>query len=156
MTIDRDAIARAYALIRRTSGRTPVIELDGADFGLLESRCFQAGVAAALRLFQGARAFTNLLARQVSAGGGGGGFGRKSRGGRRIRRHETRQAGAHLCPHRLLAGQIARIRGYGADLVVTGDRYDDALAASPSGPPPPARFRCMPTNSTRRCSVRGP
>ena len=36
----------------------------------------------------------------------------------------------HLRPDGLLAGEDRRIRGYGAELVVGGDRYADALAAS--------------------------
>ena len=51
--------------------------------------------------------------------------------------------------------KIERIRDYGADLVVGGERYADALAASEAwAAQSPARCRCTPSTRPRRCSAR--
>jgi threonine dehydratase len=129
--VDRAAIAQTYPLLRPYIRRTPVIEVDGADFGL-------AGITLVLKLellqhagsFKARGAFANLLLRQippagvVAASGGN---------------HGAAVAFAAMrlgAPARIFVPRVAspakleRIRGYGADLVVTGDRYADALAAS--------------------------
>ncbi len=129
--VDRDSIARTYETIRPFIRRTPVIEVDGSDFGL-------DGVSLVFKLeslqhsgsFKARGAFTNLLMRDipdagvVAASGGN---------------HGTAVAFAAMKlkkPARIFVPEVAsptklqRIREYGADLVVTGERYADALAAS--------------------------
>jgi threonine dehydratase len=129
--IDRDAIAATERLIRPHIRTTPVIETEGADFGL-------DGVRLSLKLelmqyagsFKTRGAFANLLTREVpetgvvAASGGN---------------HGAAVAYAAMrlgVPARIFVPRISspakieRIRGYGADLVVGGDRYADALAAS--------------------------
>jgi threonine dehydratase len=129
--VDRDRIARTYETIRPFIRRTPVIEVDGSDFGL-------DGVSLVFKLeflqhsgsFKARGAFTNLLMRDipdagvVAASGGN---------------HGTAVAFAAMKlkkPARIFVPEVAsptklqRIREYGADLVVTGERYAAALAAS--------------------------
>ena len=129
--VDRDSIARTYETIRPYIRRTPVVEVDGSDFGL-------DGVSLVFKLeslqhsgsFKARGAFTNLLMRDipdagvVAASGGN---------------HGTAVAFAAMKlkkPARIFVPEVAsptklqRIREYGADLVVTGERYADALAAS--------------------------
>jgi threonine dehydratase len=129
--VDRDHIARAYETIRPYIRRTPVIEVDGSDFGL-------GGVSLVFKLellqhsgsFKARGAFANLLMRDippagvVAASGGN---------------HGTAVAFAAMKlkkPARIFVPEVAsptklqRIREYGADLVITGERYADALAAS--------------------------
>jgi hypothetical protein len=129
--INRDDIAQAERLIRPHVRRTPVIEVDAADFGLAAAR-----LSFKLELFQHAGsfktrgAFTNLLTRNipragvVAASGGN---------------HGAAVAYASLklgIPAKIFVptissfAKIQRIRDYRAELVVTGDRYADALAAS--------------------------
>ena len=129
--INRDDIAEAERLIRPHVRRTPVIEVDAADFGLAAAR-----LSFKLELFQHAGsfktrgAFTNLLTRNipragvVAASGGN---------------HGAAVAYASLklgIPAKIFVpiisspAKIGRIRSYRAELVVTGDRYADALAAS--------------------------
>ncbi len=129
--INRDEIAQAERLIRPHIRRTPVIEVDAADFGLAAAR-----LSFKLELFQHAGsfktrgAFTNLLTRNipragvVAASGGN---------------HGAAVAYASLklgIPAKIFVptisspAKIDRIRGYHAELIVTGDRYADALAAS--------------------------
>jgi threonine dehydratase len=129
--VERDSIARTYETIRPYIRRTPVVEVDGSDFGL-------DGVSLVFKLeslqhsgsFKARGAFTNLLMRDipdagvVAASGGN---------------HGTAVAFAAMKlkkPARIFVPDVAsptkmqRIREYGADLVVTGERYADALAAS--------------------------
>jgi threonine dehydratase len=129
--INRDDIAQAARLIRPHVRRTPVIEVDAADFGLAAAR-----LSFKLELFQHAGsfktrgAFTNLLTRNipragvVAASGGN---------------HGAAVAYASLklgIPAKIFVptisspAKIQRIRDYRAELVLTGDRYADALAAS--------------------------
>jgi threonine dehydratase len=129
--VNRDAIARTWPLIRPYIRRTPTVEVDGADFGL-------DGVTLVLKLellqhsgsFKARGAFANLLLRQVPPAGVV-----AASGGN----HGAAVAFAAMRlgkPARIFVPSVAspakreRIRGYGADLVVTGDRYADALAAS--------------------------
>ena len=131
IAIDCDQITRTYKLIHPHVRRTPVIEVDGADFGL-------SGISIVLKLellqhsgsFKARGAMTNLLMRKVppigivAASGGN---------------HGAAVAfAAHrlVCPARIFVpkvsstSKIERIRSYGAELVITGDRYADSLAAS--------------------------
>src|SRR5688500_11080793 len=129
--IDRPAIETAYALIKAHVRVTPVVELNGADLGLAEFP-----LTLKLELFQHAGsfktrgAFTNLLTRAIPAAGvvaaSGGNHGAA-----------VAYAAMRLgVPARIFVptvsspAKVERIRSYGADLVVGGDRYADALAAS--------------------------
>jgi threonine dehydratase len=131
LVIDRDRIASTYETIRLYIRRTPVIEVDGSDFGL-------DGVTLVFKLeslqhsgsFKARGAFTNLLTREVPAAGVV-----AASGGN----HGTAVAFAAMKlkkPARIFVPEVAsptkleRIRECGAELVVTGERYADALAAS--------------------------
>ena len=130
-TIDRESIARTYQFIRPHIRRTPLVEVDGADFGL-------NGVPLAFKLellqhagsFKPRGAFANLLMREVpevgvvAASGGNHGAAVAF-----VARKLGRPARIFV-PRVASPAKIARIRGYGADLVVTGERYDEALEAS--------------------------
>src|SRR2546425_13011679 len=71
LAIDREEIVQIYKLIRPHVRRTPVIEVDGADFGL-------AGISIVLKLellqysgsFKARGAMANLLVRNVPPAGG--------------------------------------------------------------------------------------
>src|ERR1700736_4583976 len=118
--IDREHIAAAEKLIRPHVRRTPVIEAAGADFGGEASQ-----LVCKLELlqhsgsFKARGAFTNLLTRAlpragvVAASGGNHGA-----------------AVAFAAMKLGVPAKIERIRSYRAELVVTGERYADALAAS--------------------------
>ncbi|WP_342240069.1 threonine/serine dehydratase [Inquilinus sp. OTU3971] len=128
--VDRDGIARIEPVIRPHIRRTPVVEAAGRDFGI------DAGaITLKLELLQHAGsfktrgAFANLLTRDVPAAGvaaaSGGNHGAA-----------VAHAAASLgLPARIFVpsisspAKIERIRRTGADLVVGGDRYADALAA---------------------------
>ncbi len=129
--IDQETIAATEQLIRPYIRRTPVIEVDGADFGLDAVR-----LSCKLELLQHAGsfktrgAFANLLLRDIPmtgvAAASGGNHGAA-----------VAYAAAKLgIPARIFVpnisspAKIGRIREYGAQLVVVGERYNDALAAS--------------------------
>jgi len=132
-SITRERITAVDQVIRAHIRRTPVVELDGSDFGL---RSFPLTLKLELLQHSGSfkarGAFANLLLRQippsgvVAASGGN---------------HGAAVAFAAMklgVPARIFVPTVAspakvdRIRSYGANLVVTGECYADALAASES------------------------
>ncbi|MEE8297492.1 MAG: threonine/serine dehydratase [Hyphomicrobium sp.] len=129
--IDRANIVATERLIRPYIRRTPVIEVNSADFGIggkpidLKLELMQHGGS-----FKCRGAFANLLTREipnagvVAASGGN---------------HGAAVAYAAMklgIPARIFVPSISspakveRIRQYGAELVIGGDRYADALSAS--------------------------
>lgn len=129
--VTRPAIRAAADLIRPHVRRTPVLEVDLADLGgpahplALKLESLQHSGS-----FKARGAFTNLLTSDVPDAGvvaaSGGNHGAA-----------VAYAAARLgvpatifVPSVTSAAKADRIRGYGADLVVGGDRYADALAAS--------------------------
>jgi threonine dehydratase len=131
--IGSDDITAAERLIRPYIRRTPVMTVGGADFGLGEVRLtFKLEHLQHSGSFKTRGAFTNLLTRDVPKAGVV-----AASGGN----HGTAVAYAAMklgVPARIFVpsiaspAKIARIRGYGAELVVGGERYADALAASES------------------------
>ncbi|PYM92145.1 MAG: threonine dehydratase [Candidatus Rokuibacteriota bacterium] len=129
--VDPKSIEAVAAVLAPYLRVTPVVELDGADFGL-------AAFPLALKLellqhsgsFKARGAFANLLTRRVPPAGvvaaSGGNHGAAVA-------YAAMRRGVHakiFVPTVSSPAKIQRIRSYGADLVVTGDRYADALAAS--------------------------
>jgi threonine dehydratase len=131
MTVSREQIRTSYPLIRPHIRRTPVIEIDGADFGL-------DSVTIVLKLellqhagsFKARGAFMNLLSRDipdagvVAASGGNHGVA-VAFTSMKLNRHAT-----IFVPTVASPAKLDRIRSCGAELVITGDRYADALEAS--------------------------
>jgi len=129
--VTRDRIAEVERLIRPYIRRTPLVAVDAADFGLPSSPLY-------LKLefmqhsgsFKARGAFANLLLRNVPSGGvvaaSGGNHGVAVA-------YAARQLGvqaAIFVPSITSPAKVDRIRAYGAETVVGGDRYADALAAS--------------------------
>jgi threonine dehydratase len=130
-TVNRERIAATYALIKPFIRVTPVVEVSGADFDLPEAALtFKLELLQHAGSFKTRGAFANLLTRAVPPVGvvaaSGGNHGAAVA-------YAARQRGV---PARIFVptvsspAKIDRIRSYGADLVVTGERYADALAAS--------------------------
>src|SRR2546423_15690838 len=68
--VDRDAIAEVERLIRTRIRRTPVIEVNGADFGLADVRLsFKLELLQHAGSFKTRGAFTNLLTREIPGAG---------------------------------------------------------------------------------------
>jgi threonine dehydratase len=129
--LTRYDIEATYALIKPHIRLTPVVEVSGADFGLAPFRLLlklehlqHAGS------FKTRGAFANLLMRDVPPAGvvaaSGGNHGAAVAYAAMRRGVPARI----FVPTVSSPAKISRIRDYGAELVVGGDRYADALAAS--------------------------
>jgi threonine dehydratase len=131
LAITRERIEETERRIRPHIRRTPVLEADGADFGLEPvALTFKLELCQHAGSFKTRGAFANLLLREVPPAGvvaaSGGNHGAAVA-------YAARKLGI---PARIFVptvsspAKIARIRAYGAELEVTGERYADALAAS--------------------------
>jgi threonine dehydratase len=111
--------------------RTPVLEVDGADFGL-------AGVRLVFKLeflqhagsFKTRGAFNNLLTRDIPAAGVAAASGGNHGAAVAYAAMKRGVPATIFVPSVASPAKIAQIRGYGAALEVGGDRYNDALLAS--------------------------
>lgn len=133
-TVDRDTIAATDRTIRPYIRTTPVLECPGSDvLPALEARLiFKLELLQHAGSFKARGAFANLLLRNVPAAGvvaaSGGNHGAAVAYAARVLGVPARI----FVPTISSASKIQRIREYGADLVVGGERYADALAASQS------------------------
>lgn len=131
MIVSREQIQTAYPLIRPHIRRTPVIEIDGSDFGLESvTFVFKLELLQHSGSFKARGAFMNLLSRDVPEAGvvaaSGGNHGAAvAFAAMRLNRRAT-----IFVPTVASPAKLDRIRSYGAELVITGDRYADALEAS--------------------------
>jgi threonine dehydratase len=129
--ITPEQISSTYPIIRPHIRRTPIIDLDGADFGITAARLvFKLESLQHAGSFKSRGAFTNLLTRTVPAAGvvaASGG----NHGAAVAFAAMRRQVPAKIfVPTVASSTKIQQISDYGADLVVSGERYADALAAS--------------------------
>ncbi|TGT78346.1 threonine/serine dehydratase [bacterium M00.F.Ca.ET.159.01.1.1] len=130
-TITRERIAAIEPRIRPYVRHTPVMRVDMADFGKspfpvdLKLECLQHSGS-----FKARGAFTNLLTRPVPKAGvvaaSGGNHGAAVAYAAMKLGHKASIFVPEVSP----PAKIERIRGYGAELVVGGARYAEALAAS--------------------------
>jgi threonine dehydratase len=129
-TITREDIEATERLIRPHVRRTPVLETSGSDFSLGGTLLFKLELCQHAGSFKTRGAFANLLTRQIPAAGvvaaSGGNHGAAV----------AYAAGKLGIPARIFVPTVAstskldKIRSFGATLVVGGERYADALAAS--------------------------
>src|SRR5437764_7944750 len=129
--ITRERIAATEAVIRPHIRRTPLVHADLADFGLTAAPvAFKLEMLQHSGSFKARGAFANLLLRKVPEAGvvaaSGGNHGAAVA-------YAAMRLGVRariFVPTVSSPAKIERIRDYGAELVVGGDRYADALAAS--------------------------
>ncbi|MGH7519587.1 MAG: threonine/serine dehydratase [Gemmatimonadales bacterium] len=130
-TLDRAGIGAAHLLIRPHVRETPVLVVNGRDLApadtplTLKLELFQHSGS-----FKARGAFLNLLAREIPPAGvvaaSGGNHGAAVA-------FAARRLGVPAriyVPTVASSAKVAQIRAYGADLVIGGDRYADALAES--------------------------
>ncbi|MFM7345259.1 MAG: threonine/serine dehydratase [Tagaea sp.] len=130
MNITRAEIAETWDAIRPYVRRTPAVDLDGAEFGLapgpiaFKLECLQHSGS-----FKARGAFANLLRRDVPNAGvaaaSGGNHGAAVAYAAKTLGHKA----TIFVPSIASPAKIERIESYGAELVVGGERYADALAA---------------------------
>jgi threonine dehydratase len=129
--IGRRQIAATERLIRPHIRRTPVVEVEGADFGLgvLRLSCKLEFIQHA-GSFKTRGAFANLLMRDVPAAGVVAASGGNHGAAVAYAAMKLGVAAKIFVPSIASPAKIQRIRDYGAELVVGGERYADALSAS--------------------------
>ena len=124
-------IAQTYEIIRPHIRRTPVIDVDGADFGIDGVRLtFKLELMQHAGSFKTRGAFSNLLTRQIPAAGVVAASGGNHGTAVAYTAMKLGKPATIFVPSVAAPSKMERIRGYGAKLVVSGERYADALAAS--------------------------
>lgn len=124
-------IAQCERLIRPFIRRTPIVEVDGTEFGLPDH-------ALTLKLellqhsgsFKARGAFANLLTREVPPAGVVAASGGNHGAAVAYAAMKLGKPAKIFVPSISSPAKVQRIRDYGADLAIEGDRYSDALAAS--------------------------
>jgi threonine dehydratase len=129
--ISRSDIARVHDAIAPYIRRTPVIHVNGSDVGLASfPLTFKMEFMQHAGSFKARGAFANLLSRSIPSSGvvaaSGGNHGVAVA-------YAARRLGIPakiFVPTVASPAKVARIRACNADVVITGDRYADALEAS--------------------------
>ena len=128
--IGRERIAATEKLIRPYIRRTPVIDVDAADFGLAPNRLtFKLELLQHSGSFKPRGVFANLLMREVppvgvAAASGGNHGAAVAYAAMRLGRQAT-----IFLPSIASPAKTQRIRDYGAELVIAGNDIADAFAA---------------------------
>ena len=129
--VTTQGIRNVEPLIRPYLRRTPTITVDRADFGLppgpLVLKLEQLQHSGA---FKARGAFANLLLREIPKAGVVAASGGNHGAAVAFAAHSLGIPARIYVPHVSSPAKIARIRDYGAELVVTGSNYSEALAAS--------------------------
>lgn len=131
VSIDRDSINNAESLIRPYIRKTPIIKLDGPEIGIdsveviLKLELFQHSGS-----FKPRGAFTNMLMREVPLAGVVAASGGNHGAAVAYAAMKLNKPAKIFVPTVASPAKMNRIKSYGADLVVTGDRYAESLLAS--------------------------
>jgi threonine dehydratase len=130
-TVERQSIARTYQLIQSHIRRTPVITVEGGDFGIPDmTLVFKLESLQHAGSFKTRGAFANLLTRKVPAAGVVAASGGNHGAAVAYAAMKLGKPATIFVPAVSSPCKIERIRSYGAELVIGGERYSDALAAS--------------------------
>ena len=129
--VDRAGVASVAPRLSPYLRRTPLLEADASDFGLPPGPiAFKLELLQHAGSFKTRGAFANLLLREVPPAGVAAASG-GNHGAAVAYAAKTLGVPARIFVPRVSSpAKIERIRGYGAELVVTGEVYADALAAS--------------------------
>ncbi len=131
MNVTRERIAATERLIRPYVRRTPVIEVDARDFGLDSiSLLLKLELLQHSGSFKARGSFTNLLTRAIPSAGVVAASGGNHGAAVAFAAMKLGKRATIFVPSVCSQAKMDRIRGYGAELVVTGERYADSLAAS--------------------------
>jgi len=129
--LSRERIQATERVIRPYIRRTPILEVDGSEFGLDSIK-----IVFKLELFQHAGsfkargAFTNMLTRKVPAAGVVAASGGNHGVAVALAAMTLGKPATVFVPSVASKAKLDRIRGYGAELVIAGDRYAESLEAS--------------------------
>ena len=129
--LSRERIQTTERVIRPYIRRTPVLEVDGSEFGLdsikivFKLELFQHGGS-----FKARGAFTNLLTRNVPAAGVVAASGGNHGVAVALAAMKLGKPATIFVPSVASPAKLDRIRSYGAELIIAGDRYAESLEAS--------------------------
>src|SRR5215813_12737630 len=129
--VSRDRIREVEPIIRPYIRRTPVIHVDGADFGFSPVRLsLKLELLQHAGSFKARGAFTNLLMRRIPSAGVVAASGGNHGAAVAYAAMKLGVPAKIFVPGISSPAKIQRIRDYGASLVVGGESYAEALAAS--------------------------
>lgn len=129
--ITPQAIARCEQVIRPYIRRTPVITVDGSEFGApADPLTLKLELLQHSGSFKARGAFSNLLTREIPAAGIVAASGGNHGAAVAYAAMRLGKPAKIFIPSISSPAKIARIREYGADLTVGGDGYAEALTAS--------------------------
>jgi threonine dehydratase len=129
--VNPQTIARCEQIIRPHIRRTPIVEINCEDFGLpAASLTLKLELLQHSGSFKARGAFANVLTREVPEAGVVAASGGNHGAATAYAAMRLGRAAKIFVPHVSSPAKIQRIREYGADLAIEGDRYADALAAS--------------------------
>lgn len=130
-TISREQIQTTEPVIRPHIRRTPILEVDGAEFGLDSIKIvFKLELFQHSGSFKARGAFTNILTREVPAAGIVAASGGNHGAAVAYAAMKLRKPATIFVPSVASPAKLDRIRRYGAELVIAGDRYAESLEAS--------------------------
>jgi threonine dehydratase len=126
-----ETIAQCEKIIRPHIRRTPVVEVDGAEFGLpAHTLTLKLELLQHSGSFKARGAFANLLTRDVPKAGVVAASGGNHGAAVAYAAMKLGKPAKIFVPSVASPAKVQRIREYGAELAIEGDRYADALAAS--------------------------
>jgi threonine dehydratase len=131
MMISAQQIRSTYEVITPHIRRTPVIEIDGDDFGVpIPTLVLKLESLQHAGSFKARGAFTNLLTRKLPEAGVVAASGGNHGAAVAFAAMKRKVPAKIFVPSVASPAKIQQITDYGADLVVAGERYAEALAAS--------------------------
>jgi len=129
--LEAAAIRAAAARLAPHIRRTPILQADGADFGLPGVRLvFKLEFLQHAGSFKSRGAFNNLLTRAIPAAGVVAASGGNHGAAVAYAAMKRGIPATIFVPSVASAAKVEQIRGYGARLEIAGERYSDALLAA--------------------------
>ena len=129
--VTSEMIVQCERLIRPFIRRTPVVEVDGAEFGLPDhTLTLKLELLQHSGSFKARGAFANLLTRDVPKAGVVAASGGNHGAAVAYAAMKLGKPAKIFVPSISSPSKLQRIRDYGADLAIEGDLYADPLAAS--------------------------
>ena len=131
LEVSRERIQAAEGVIRPHIRRTPILEIDGTEFGLDSIRIvFKLELFQHSGSFKARGAFSNMLTREVPPVGVVAASGGNHGAAVAFAAMKLGKPATIFVPSVASPTKLDRIRGYGAELVIAGDRYAESLEAS--------------------------
>ena len=145
MMISAQQIRSTYEVIAPHIRRTPIIEIDGGDFGVaVPTLSLKLESLQHAGSFKARGAFTSLLTRNLPEAGVVAASGGNHGAAVAFAAMKRKVPAKIFVPSVASPAKIQQITDYGADLVVAGERYAEALAESETWA---ARSRAMPIHA---------